>query len=90
VLGRNIMTKTFRNLTAGQERVLGQIAANNDQGHNLYALAALEEDGLIVRRERQKFFFDGLPPVTIRTWEMPLSIHAEWCLWCAGDEHGED
>lgn len=66
--------KRFRNLTKSQFRVLGDISIGWDGGHHPKTLAKLEAMGLIVGRAE---------PVHIRRYELPLSVHREWCQWCA-------
>lgn len=68
-----------------------QIAIGQDACHYPATLATLERKGLIVSEtetDRQ-----GWPPVTIKRYHVPLTLHIQWCAWCSenvGDDLAEE
>jgi hypothetical protein len=75
--------KTFAGLTEGQDRVFAQICSGNDRGHHPSTLKALEQKGMIVRRERT---LSGFPPVIINCYDFDIGWHMKWCAWCEQQE----
>jgi len=81
------MSKYFHGLTKHQDEVFGQIAIGNDMSHHPKTLEVLLRKELIVKRETKMYgtgntVIDRMP-MTVYRYEVPISIHAEWCQWCA-------
>ena len=73
---------TFRNLSPRQAEAFEQIAIGNDSGHNQRILVALLRKNLITRSQEWQADNTGRQFYAYR-YEVPLSIHLEWCTWCA-------
>lgn len=69
----------FDALTETQQRVLGEIAINQDGGHPLKTIKELLINGLI---EKYKESSTGRF-LTIIRYRVPLPIHIRWCEWCS-------
>ena len=70
----------FNRLTKKQQAVLGQIACDNDAGHHPQTVESLLKRGLITSYKQN---LGGWPPIAIIRYEMPISVHIQWCAWCA-------
>ncbi|MHC4510751.1 MAG: hypothetical protein ACYTAO_17650 [Planctomycetota bacterium] len=67
-------------LSESQRDVLGQIAMNQDGGHNPRTLKSLLKRGLIeVALAWDRRFW---PAVQIRRYSVPVHVHVAWCAWC--------
>lgn len=75
-----VIMKNFKSLTKTQSKVFVQIATGNDAGHNRKVLDRLENMGLLTCELQQ---LSGFPPVAIRRYEVPITVHMEWCQWCS-------
>ena len=73
----------FDRLPPRQRDVLGFIAINWDKGHRPATIKALLRKGLIEEAgEEELRFKDGLPPMRIMHYAVPLDVHIAWCEWC--------
>lgn len=77
----------FDALSDRQHEVLGCIAVNQDAGHNIHTLYALERLGLI---ESYPETIPGQFPATIRRYRVPIHVHVQWCAWCSRNVKDED
>lgn len=70
----------FDALSPAQQRVAGNVALNQDQGHSPRVLARLVELGVIEACEER---LGGHPPLIVTRYRMPLGVHVAWCAWCS-------
>lgn len=80
------MMSDFDALSKHQLEVFEQVAVNNDTSHDPNVLGFLYAHGFLLRREEP--FADGLGFV-IR-YDVPISVHAAWCAWCAMQEDEDE
>lgn len=74
--------KRFRNLSAAQQSAFEQIASGWSGGSEFHprTMKALEAAGLVVGED--VIDRDAWPPITVRQYRVPLTVHMEWCSWC--------
>jgi len=70
----------FDALTPAQQRAAGNVAINQDLGENPRVLAALEDLGVLTSYEENQ---GGHPPLMVKRYAMPVSVHMAWCEWCS-------
>ncbi len=70
-------------LSQNVRAVFEQIAINDDIGHPPRAIRALMERGLIIVAGRREIGRDRFGKITIPIYVVPLSVHMQWCDWCA-------
>jgi len=76
----------FSTLTKAQRDALGRIAIGCDlPAPSKRTIAVLVGRGLVVPREQRYSFRDGLPPMTVTRYGVPLCVHLAWCLDCASE-----
>lgn len=79
----------LRGLTAVQLRVFEAIATGHDEGHPGKTLKSLIAKGLIVSPGMRIVGQDRFGLVEVPVYDVPVSLHIEWCMWCSeltGDE----
>ena len=74
------MNVDFDALTPAQQRVAGNVAINQDLGENPRVLERLEEIGVLTSYEENQ---GGHPPLMVKRYAMPVSVHMAWCEWCS-------
>lgn len=72
----------FRGLPKHQAEVFEQIAVGNSRCHHPQTLKALHKKGLIEFAERI-LGRDALGLIIVNDPYVPISVHMEWCKWCA-------
>ena len=85
------MTKRFRGLSARQQDVFEAIATGHDSPPAARSLLdALERKGFIAYETVPMYGPTNAPidriPMMVRSYYVPLPIHAEWCEWCSDQE----
>ena len=53
-------------------------------------MAAFLERGLIVRMPDKVLGRDAFGAIAVPDYEIPISVHMEWCQWCADNFPDED
>ncbi len=88
--------ETFKGLTSAQYNVFAQITINKQPYAARSTIEALLKKGLIVKIAPRAVFGKGTSifdrmPVLVEQYAIPISVHLEWCAWCAEhpDEEGD-
>jgi hypothetical protein len=68
-------------MKSSEKAAFEAIAINQPPRCSKRTIDALLERGVIAKLEKPMRFRDGLPPLLIDEFYVPLPIHIQWCEW---------
>lgn len=75
----------IKKLTKEDLRTLGNISQGLDTIDDLSCYESLEKQGLIVKVGETRTPTSSVGLLVVSNWEMPISVHIEWCQLCDRD-----
>jgi hypothetical protein len=70
-------------LSRAERNAFEAIAINLKPKCSARTIQRLLERGLIAKQEKSVHFSDGLPPLVVDDFYVPLPVHLQWCEWGA-------